>query len=96
MQRVQEPFSYEHHQQVAELLDRVRCELAALGRDLDDSYGADAAAQASIAVSAIDRVRRMMHTQIDRDFPRAPDQVCAIRLASIYHPDHWEEQRRAG
>lgn len=89
MKHDREPFSFEHHQEVAELLDKVRAELAMLGRDLDESYGANAASQALDAITAIDRVRKMMHEQIDRDFPRVPDQVCAVRLTSIYASPRW-------
>ncbi len=95
MPRQSERFSYERHQDVAELLVRLHDELERLGDDLGRSYGNGAAAEAMNAVAAVDRVREMMDSQLDRDFPRDPAQVNNIRIGSVYYPPRWAE-RRAG
>ncbi|HLY58462.1 MAG TPA: hypothetical protein VKS60_23065 [Stellaceae bacterium] len=96
MMRLREPFSYERHRDVAEYLVRLREELQRLQQDIDESYGAPAAGEARNAVAAVDRIREVLDTQLERDFPRDPAQVCSVRLASIYYPPRWHEARQAG
>jgi hypothetical protein len=96
MGQPREPFSYERHQDVAALLDRLHLELERLGQDLGNCYGAGVAAQAFEAVSAVDKVRETLHGQLQRDFPPvSPNQVCGVRLGSIYVPARFTEHRRA-
>ena len=84
MPRYHEPFSYDRHQTAAELLARVIGELEQLGSELDQCYGPSAAATAEAAVAAVDSVRELLDSQLDRDFPRDPAQVCNVRLGSVY------------
>ncbi len=93
MIRLRQPFSYEHHRDAADLLVRLRADLERLGQALGASDGESAAGEAQNAVAARDKVREMLDDQLDRDFPRDPDQVCNIRLGSIYYPPRW---RKAG
>ncbi len=93
MPRQSDRFTYERHEDVAELLVRLRQQLERLGADIGHSYGAGAAAEAQNAVAAVDRVREILDLELDRDFPRDPAQVGNIRLASVYYPPRWAERR---
>ncbi len=94
--RSQEPFSFEQHRDAADLLTRLRDEVARLERDLGQSYGPNTAADAHSVVGAIDRLRARLHSQLGRDFPRDAGQVSSIRLGSIYAPARWTESHAAG
>lgn len=95
MPRQSERFTVERHQDVAGLLVRLLDELERLGQDIGHSYGANAnvAAEALNAIAAVDRVRELLDSELDRDFPRDPAQVGNIRLASVYYPPRWAERR---
>ena len=88
-----EPFSYDRHQDAAELLARLIGELEQLGSEIDHSYGRSAAAKARAAIDAIDGVREALDLQLERDFPRDSGQVCSVRLGSVYYPARWAERR---
>lgn len=96
MMRLREPFSFERHQDVAAYLVKVREELQRLEQDIDECYGAPVADKARNAVAAVDRIREVLDSQLERDFPRDPAQVCSVRLGSIYYPPRWQEARSAG
>jgi hypothetical protein len=36
-------------------------------------------------MAALDRVRKMLDIELDRDYPRDSGQVCNVRLTSLYH-----------
>ncbi len=94
--RSQEPFSYEQHQDAADLLARLRGEVARLRQDLGASYGPTAAAEAQSVMGAIDRLCDRLHCQLDRDFPRDGAGTNNIRLGSIYSNPRWAEAHLAG
>jgi len=96
MIRHREKFSVERHLAVAAQLERMRGDLDRLGDDIGASYGDSAAEAARNAMAAIDRIREGLDEQLAHDFPCDPVQIGAIRLGSVYRPQHWHRPRRAG
>jgi len=86
-------FSFENHQDAASMLVRLRQDLKRLGDDITRSYGADAALETGEAIAALDRVRDMLDTELDRDYPRDSGHVCNVRLTSLYYPPRLDERR---